>query len=879
MKRSYYILLYLFFILNASISAQTFNFEGKVVDEDNRPMQDVSVTFLRINKSIDRFTFTDDKGRFVMAMEQEPAFISFTYLGYSSLVVPVSEYSKGKAFRMVPSDIKLKEVKIKSNRVSVKEDTITYEVSGFRMPQDRSIADVLKKMPGLEVLPGGTIRFEDKNISKLYIEGMDLMGDNYALATNNLSGKVVKKVEILRNHQQIAALRGKNFSEQSAINLVLEDEVKFAFSGTLDIGGGINGSKDGLWDIRALGMFLGKKHQNLSLYKSNNVGINTADELKPQINDAEMYLPESSPVLSLPNIDMNLIDEEHYLDNRDHLIATNHLIQFNKENSLRTQFSYLNSDQEQENEITTLYFYPDRTVTYNEINSTSLESENINGEITFERNSDRSFVKNIISGNWRENSSDQAFMMNDERMSQLMGVTHKYLSDRLQLVLPINDRHFFKLTSLNGIGEMPQQLTVAPGIFPDLLNGGEEYASFHQQVKLNTLYTKNSTDWQFKLFNFYLGTRLGIDYSREKITSAIYGSGTGDNFTSAADFGNNVAFSDMRVHATPDIRYQKNGFRMNLTVPVSYHVYQLENSFPENSRENLTRLFVEPGLNVNYEMNSLWSVIPSVVYRYQTPDIMQLYSNYIFTQYREASKGTGFYTFSNLIAAMTLKFNNPLNGMFWSITGNVVQGFHDKIAKARQEEMLHATEMIDYKHNTFQWNVRTRLSKTFSFWKTFVGITAQYMENKSKLMLEEDIVPYQTNSVVVTGNYALQPNRYISIEGSERFGHTTLSSGIMSDSYAYNLVNKLDINIFPASLWKFKWSNAWYINYKPVHSSIYFMNFSLAYTPKKYSIELLVNNALDRQMYLQNTLTSLSERIVNQSFRPREYLVKISYMF
>lgn len=57
------------------------------------------------------------------------------------------------------------------------------------------------------------------------------------------------------------------------------------------------------------------------------------------------------------------------------------------------------------------------------------------------------------------------------------------------------------------------------------------------------------------------------------------------------------------------------------------------------------------------------------------------------------------------------------------------------------------------------------------------------------------------------------------------------------------------------------------------------MNFSLAYTPKKYSIELLVNNALDRQMYLQNTLTSLSERIVNQSFRPREYLVKISYMF
>ena len=90
---------------------------------------------------------------------------------------------------MVPSDIKLKEVKIKSNRVSVKEDTITYEVSGFRMPQDRSIADVLKKMPGLEVLPGGTIRFEDKNISKLYIEGMDLMGTIMPLQPTTFPGR------------------------------------------------------------------------------------------------------------------------------------------------------------------------------------------------------------------------------------------------------------------------------------------------------------------------------------------------------------------------------------------------------------------------------------------------------------------------------------------------------------------------------------------------------------------------------------------------------------------------------------------------------------------------------------------------------------------
>ncbi len=72
-------------------------------------------------------------------------------------------------------------------------------------------------------------------------------------------------------------------------------------------------------------------------------------------------------------------------------------------------------------------------------------------------------------------------------------------------------------------------------------------------------------------------------------------------------------------------------------------------------------------------------------------------------------------------------------------------------------------------------------------------------------MLENEVVPYRTKSVIVSGNYALQPNRYLSMEGAE-FGHTTLSSGIQPDSYALHLTNRLEVNIFPVSDWKFQWS-------------------------------------------------------------------------
>jgi hypothetical protein len=109
--------------------------------------------------------------------------------------------------------------------------------AGFAQPQDRSIADVMSKMPGLEIKPNGQIEYNGMAINKFYIEGLDLMGNKYALASNNLNRRHVKSVEILKNHQPIAALRGKSFSEQAAINLVLEDNAKWHLTGTADLGG------------------------------------------------------------------------------------------------------------------------------------------------------------------------------------------------------------------------------------------------------------------------------------------------------------------------------------------------------------------------------------------------------------------------------------------------------------------------------------------------------------------------------------------------------------------------------------------------------------------------------------------------------------------
>jgi hypothetical protein len=95
-------------------------------------------------------------------------------------------------------------------------------VNSFSKEQDRSIGDVLKRMPGIEVLPDGKILYQGKAINKYYIEGLDLLEGKYNLANDNLPYQEVSQVQILENHQPIKTLDSLQFSDRSALNIKLK---------------------------------------------------------------------------------------------------------------------------------------------------------------------------------------------------------------------------------------------------------------------------------------------------------------------------------------------------------------------------------------------------------------------------------------------------------------------------------------------------------------------------------------------------------------------------------------------------------------------------------------------------------------------------------
>ncbi len=264
---------FLFTLLCSTVLfGQTYS--GIVFEKDGKtPIAGVSVSLVSSEGMLVAWDYTDKDGVYSVVLQQGKTAdkIHYSLLGYKKVAFPLSEFPKDGNVLLGNEDFELEEVKVTAKRIIEKQDTIVYSVAGFSQPQDRSIADVIAKMPGMEVNANGQISFNGKNINKFYIEGMDLMNDRYALASNNISKHRIKSVEVLRNHQPVEMLRGKSFSEQAAINLILEDDSKMNFVGTADLGLGSN-KDDLLYNNRLMGMLFGKKQQNLSIYKNDNTG-------------------------------------------------------------------------------------------------------------------------------------------------------------------------------------------------------------------------------------------------------------------------------------------------------------------------------------------------------------------------------------------------------------------------------------------------------------------------------------------------------------------------------------------------------------------------------------------------------------------------------
>jgi hypothetical protein len=144
---------------------------------------------------------------------------------------------------MNPSSKSLDEVLVIAERppVTVKKDTIEFNASSFKTLPTALVEDLLKKMPGIQIDPDGTIMANGKKVNRILVDGKAFFGDDPKMATRNLPANLIDKVQVTTDKdEENRNTTGDLTNVGQVINLTLKKGVKKGWFGKLYGGGGTN---------------------------------------------------------------------------------------------------------------------------------------------------------------------------------------------------------------------------------------------------------------------------------------------------------------------------------------------------------------------------------------------------------------------------------------------------------------------------------------------------------------------------------------------------------------------------------------------------------------------------------------------------------------
>lgn len=150
----------LIFLLTA-VTTLAQSLTGRVVDIQHTRLEGVSIVLCEkaTHKPL-AFTRTDANGQFsLLYPTKRDSTLIFTLFGYAKDSIEVQHFRSGQTVVLKEESYQIKKVLIKSPRIAQRGDTLTYLLNVFKQQQDRTIADVIAKMPGLQVNDDGSIEY------------------------------------------------------------------------------------------------------------------------------------------------------------------------------------------------------------------------------------------------------------------------------------------------------------------------------------------------------------------------------------------------------------------------------------------------------------------------------------------------------------------------------------------------------------------------------------------------------------------------------------------------------------------------------------------------------------------------------------------------
>lgn len=820
-------------------------FSGRVVDISENGMYGVNIVAYNESGRQLSYAISDAEGYFTLKPVGGIAYVRFSFLGYETQTLKYNLAVNKDIVRMKETSFQLREVAVKAERISERGDTLTYSVAGFKQIQDRSIADVIRKMPGLEVKPNGSISYQGKSINHFYIEGLELMGSQYAQASNNISADKVESVQVLENHQAVRSLRDIEFSDKAALNIVLKDDAKSVWTGLADIGLGWAEKSNGfLYQNRLMGMNFKKNFQTLLLYKNANTGTNIADEIL-SLSDLLEYRGEAN-IISLLDLGGPAFDAERYTFNKSHLLSGNWLWRTGKDSDLRIQASGLFDSEEQLRKSTTTYLDLDSSPVITEDWNVESRRKEAKGEITYTLNKERTYLKSIskVYSDW---NVSQGNMLYNDRLTALSVKPYKRMvSEDLMLSHTTAGGNVIQFNSSTGYTRLPGQLLT--------INGSR------QLLDMDLFSSKNHVQYKKKFGALYFDNMMGFDSRYQKI--------------------NSIDWKLQQLYWSPSVSMRHKGHELTAKAKVSY-VNQLLDNSGNGAADKLrsSDFWIEPNLNWRWEMSPTSKLILDYRLTADPYDAKKLVTERLFTSYAQCTVGIGEpeTQFAHSLSA-SFTYRNPLYGLFAYLRPVYIHNKGNILYSGELDSGVYNMVATSGRYSTDSYIVDGRIAKNFFWANTTLGFGGGVNSSESQMLVSGVLAKNRMNVYHASFDYSLKPVKGISIQGKSKMMicNRQEKTAPYNESGVIDWSHSLGVNFNPAGGWIFSLNNEIYHSNEKSFGVNCFCDISIGYKSKKWELSLVADNIIGNSVYEQVNVSSITRFYSMTRLRPREYLMKLS---
>ncbi|MFA9190480.1 outer membrane beta-barrel protein [Flavobacterium sp. FZUC8N2.13] len=266
------------FILTFSFyaSAQnSYTLKGKVLNINNQlPLESATVYITTVKDStVLEYTLTDKNGDFNFAVKknEKPVFLKVTYMGFETFTEEQKDLTANKDFNNIylsESINTLNEVTVKGEAppIRVKNDTIEYNASLFKVRPDANVELLLKQLPGLEIDSDGKITANGKEVTQVLVNGKPFFDRDGAMALKNLPADIINKIQVSDfKTKKEEYSKDQAASDNASINLTIDEDKNKGYFGKF-LGG--YGTDDRYESSFLVNFF--KKNRKISILGSSN---------------------------------------------------------------------------------------------------------------------------------------------------------------------------------------------------------------------------------------------------------------------------------------------------------------------------------------------------------------------------------------------------------------------------------------------------------------------------------------------------------------------------------------------------------------------------------------------------------------------------------